>query len=595
MRRGFASLLAAVSTVAVAAQAPLTSPADRWSQFRGTPPLVGTSDAKLAAAPKLLWTYEAGDAIESSAAIVDGVVYVGSQSGELHAVNLADGKAKWKYKASADGIGESSPTVAGGFVYIGDLSGVLHAVNLATGQAAWTFKTGSEIKSSPVVAGDKVIVGSYDQHLYALGAKDGKLAWKVPTEGYVHATPAIVDGVAYIAGCDEILRGIRIADGAEILKLTFGAYTGASPAVFEGRAYYGTYENEVLGVDLKAKKVAWTYKHPERNFPFYSSPAIAGDRDHRRRPRQDGARARSQDRQVAVDVHHRRPGRFVSGRSRRPCLHRFERRQALRARRDVGQERLPVRGRRSALGVALRRLGTARDRVPGRQAVLPGVSSCRGSGLGLAARGSGLCTRIPRSGTTPPRAPYRLPMEVLRRDLVFALRLLRRDPAYTATVLLTLAICLGANAAIFTVVRSVLLRPLPYDDPSRIVFMYDSFPGAGVERAGTSVPNYFDRAALAGVFDSAALYQGRGFDAGEAGSVERLSGQVVTPSFFRVLGIGAGRGRVFTDAEVQPGKDKLVVISHAYWISRFGGREDAIGQSLRLNGEPYVDARRDAG
>ena len=179
-------------------------------------------------------------------------------------------------------------------------------------------------------------------------------------------------------------------------------------------------------------------------------------------------------------------------------------------------------------------------------------------------------------------------MEVLRRDLVFALRLLRRDPAYTATVLLTLAICLGANAAIFTVVRSVLLRPLPYADPSRIVFMYDSFPGAGVERAGTSVPNYFDRAALAGVFDSAALYQGRGFDAGDAGSVERLSGQVVTPSFFRVLGIGAGRGRVFTDAEVQPGKDKLVVISHAYWISRFGGREDAIGQSLRLNGEPYV-------
>ena len=62
------------------------------------------------------------------------------------------------------------------------------------------------------------------------------------------------------------------------MKLTFGAYTGASPAIADGRAYYGTYKNEVLSVDLKAKKVAWRYKHPERNFPFYSSPAIAGDR-----------------------------------------------------------------------------------------------------------------------------------------------------------------------------------------------------------------------------------------------------------------------------------------------------------------------------
>ena len=91
---------------------------------------------------KLLWTYEAGDAIESSAAIADSVVYVGSQTGELHAVNLTDGKPRWKYKASADGIGESSPAIAGGLVYVGDLSGVLHAVHADSGKVAWTFKTG---------------------------------------------------------------------------------------------------------------------------------------------------------------------------------------------------------------------------------------------------------------------------------------------------------------------------------------------------------------------------------------------------------------------------------------------------------------------
>ena len=192
--------LAVVSATLTAQQG--ASPADRWTQFRGSAALLGTSQATLPSQLKVLWTYEAGDAIDSSAAIVDGVVFVGSADGHLHAVNLADGKARWKYKASADGIGESSPAVANGLVYVGDLSGTVHAVDAATGKAVWTFKTGGEVKSSPVVAGDRVIVGSYDAHLYALGAKDGKLAWKIQTEGYVHATPAVADGMAYIAGCD---------------------------------------------------------------------------------------------------------------------------------------------------------------------------------------------------------------------------------------------------------------------------------------------------------------------------------------------------------------------------------------------------------
>ncbi len=152
------SALSVASVVRLYAQAP----ADRWTQFRGTAGLHGTSAATLPDQLKVLWTYEAGDAIDSSAAIVDGVVYVGSATGELHAVNLADGKARWKYKASADGIGESSPAVANGLVYIGDLTGVLHAVDATTGKAVWTYKTGGEIKSSPVVSGDKVLIGSYD-------------------------------------------------------------------------------------------------------------------------------------------------------------------------------------------------------------------------------------------------------------------------------------------------------------------------------------------------------------------------------------------------------------------------------------------------
>src|SRR4029453_8837149 len=98
-------------------------------------------------------------------------------------------------------------------------------------------------------------------------------------------------------------------------------------------------------------------------------------------------------------------------------------------------------------------------------------------------------------------------MDVLRQDLLFAMRVLRKDRAYAAAVILTLAICLGANTAIFAVVRSVLLRPLPYPEPSRLVDSFDGFPGAGVERAGTSVPNYFDRGEIPHAFWGAAPYQ----------------------------------------------------------------------------------------
>lgn len=105
-------------------------------------------------------------------------------------------------------------------------------------------------------------------------------------------------------------------------------------------------------------------------------------------------------------------------------------------------------------------------------------------------------------------------MDALRQDLAFAIRVLRRDRAYAAAVILTLAICLGANTAIFTVVRSVLLRSLPYPESDRLVSSFDSFPGAGVERAGTSVPNYVDRRAMIDVFSGAALYQWSGYRGG---------------------------------------------------------------------------------
>jgi eukaryotic-like serine/threonine-protein kinase len=111
-----------------------------------------------------------------------------------------------------------------------------------------------------------------------LSAKDGRLLWKFTTESYVHATPAIAGGLVYIAGCDEIFRGIRIADGKEVIKFDSGGYTGASPALANDWAYFGTFNNDVVGADLHAKRIMWRYENPERQFPFYSSAAASGDR-----------------------------------------------------------------------------------------------------------------------------------------------------------------------------------------------------------------------------------------------------------------------------------------------------------------------------
>lgn len=253
------------------------TPADNWSQFRGNHHLTGVSLSSVPRSLRVLWTYEAGDSIESSAAIVGGTVFVGSQKGDLVALNLDNGAVYWKFSTGAP-IGESSPAYSNGVVYIGDSNGWLNALNASDGRKLWAYKTGGEIKSSPVVVGDRVLIGSYDQQLHCISTRNGSVLWKVRTDGPVHATPAVSDGLAFIAGCDELFRAIRISDGREVFTVSSGAYTGASPALSGDAAYYGTFDNEVLMVNLKERSVGWRYEHPVRKFPFYSSAAVFQDR-----------------------------------------------------------------------------------------------------------------------------------------------------------------------------------------------------------------------------------------------------------------------------------------------------------------------------
>ena len=178
-------------------------------------------------------------------------------------------------------------------------------------------------------------------------------------------------------------------------------------------------------------------------------------------------------------------------------------------------------------------------------------------------------------------------MERLLQDIRFASRLLLRDRAFSLTILLTLAVCIAANAAIFAVVNSVLLRPLPVPEAERLVLLYNSYPRAGVAKASSGVPDYYDRLAQTDVFEELALYQFRGLTVGGEGRAERLTGLAGRPSLFRLVRAQPHRGRIFTEAEGEIGAERKAIISYALWQRQFAAQDSAIGTSIRLNGQPY--------
>ena len=253
---------------------------DDWPSFRGDARLTGVAAQPLPADLAVLWTFEAEDGIESTAALVDGVVYVGSLAGKLHALDFKSGKLLWTYEAG-DEI-KSSPGVRKGVVYFGDESGIFHAVDAADGKAKWTFAADGGVIASASFAGGHVIFGSQDNFLYALNPESGELAWKVETGSYIYGTAAVARmgerQVVLVAGCDGVMRGLDPRDGSNVVQVGIDAYVGGSTAVGDRLVFVGTFENQVLGIDLAAGKVVWAYEHPQRHFPFYSSAALSEDR-----------------------------------------------------------------------------------------------------------------------------------------------------------------------------------------------------------------------------------------------------------------------------------------------------------------------------
>ncbi len=173
------------------------------------------------------------------------------------------------------------------------------------------------------------------------------------------------------------------------------------------------------------------------------------------------------------------------------------------------------------------------------------------------------------------------------REVRQALSSLASERSFTLATLLTLALAIGANTAIFTVLNAVLLRPLPYAEPDRLVTLFNAYPKFGIERGQSSVPGYFLRREETNLFSSVGVFDTASANLGFDGAPERVSALRLTPSMFDVLAVRPALGRPFSTAEAEGGNEHVAILQDGLWRRRFAADPGVLGQVLRLNGEDY--------
>ena len=177
-------------------------------------------------------------------------------------------------------------------------------------------------------------------------------------------------------------------------------------------------------------------------------------------------------------------------------------------------------------------------------------------------------------------------MNRLAQDIGYACRSLLRSPGFTLVAIATLALSLGVNTAIFSFVNAVLLKPLPYAEPERIVRVLEAPPGGG--RNGISTLNFLDWQKENTVFDFMAASTGGSVSLTGVAEAVQLPGASVSAPYFDIFGVRAALGRTFVAGEDQAGRDHVAVLSHVLWQTQFGGDAAIIGRSILLNGEPHT-------
>lgn len=179
----------------------------------------------------------------------------------------------------------------------------------------------------------------------------------------------------------------------------------------------------------------------------------------------------------------------------------------------------------------------------------------------------------------------------LAHDLRFAIRTFKKSPVFVAVAVLSLALGIGANTAIFTLVDQLLLRLLPVKDPQQLVILWGrgQHYGSNNGRYKLSYPMYEDFRDHNQIFNGMFCRWDTTFSVSEGGHNERVDGELVSGSYFPVLGVGPALGRVFTpDDDRTPGGHPVAVISYRYWQSRFGGSPEVIGKKLLVDGYPIT-------
>jgi putative ABC transport system permease protein len=171
-------------------------------------------------------------------------------------------------------------------------------------------------------------------------------------------------------------------------------------------------------------------------------------------------------------------------------------------------------------------------------------------------------------------------------DLRFALRQLLKNPGFTAVAVLTLALGIGANTAVFSVINATLLRPFPYESPERLIILQERNAGGGLQDA--SYGNFADWRQSTSFESMAAQREGESFNFSGLGEPERLQGQIVSWNFFQTLGIRPFRGRDFLAEDDQPGAPPVAILSYGFWQRRFGADESVVGKAITLNNQSFT-------
>jgi outer membrane protein assembly factor BamB len=306
-----------------------------WPMFHGGPSHNGGGTGSPVLAPTLLWNYTTGGGVYSSPAIVGGVVYIGSEDGNVYALNAANGLRIWNYSTGGDVesspavingvvyIGsevpdgsngyvgdvyalnaangsklrnyttgnyynyvESSPAVVNGVVYVGSSVGLappasptlaitlgtVYALNATNGDKLWNYTTESSVDSSPAVVGGVVYIGSEDGNVYALNAANGVQLWSYPTSGGVYSSPAVINSVVYVSSGFNVYA-LNATNGDKLWSYPTGYIVDSSPAVINGVVYVGSGDFNVYALNAANGSKLWNYTTGNG---VDSSPAVVG-------------------------------------------------------------------------------------------------------------------------------------------------------------------------------------------------------------------------------------------------------------------------------------------------------------------------------